>query len=922
MRRVFVRAALLAALSAVVALPTFAQTAQVGVISGQVTDDSGGALPGATVTLTSQERGFSRIATTDAQGRYRFAAVPIGNYTIRAILSGFQEVTLTDNLVETEKTTDVAVAMKVAGVAEQVTVLGETPIVDTTHTTVSTRARKEEFDKLPVGRNYQSLMAFTPGVVGTGNVNAHGALSSNNQFLFDGVNTTDPTTGTFGTNLTFESIQEVVVYTSAVSAEYGRATGAIVNVITKSGTNRYEGSFKYITTNDNWNAQNKTKSETTGASLARTKFNQVNPLYEFTGGGPIRKDHDWFFINYAWSKNTSPQRQTIGPVPEDFQQTTTSPFLNVRATEQITPNHQVWVKYHRVPTNGFVIDYTGAAAERFALTRQDQGGSSFAAQWSGVFSNNWTAEVIAAENDEFIFVFPFEVSPLNRGVPRLSQADGKWYNGGAFDGFVLRPRNQLQAATTYFADLAGRSHSIKAGFDWQNMESGAEFKFPGAQLFVDASFDQVSRQFVPLFRRDYDTGASISTGNSYAIYARDKFEATKRLFVEAGVRFEKQTGDSDVGAATVNTTTFSPRLSASYDLLGSGKSLVQATYGRFFQSILQGFSDSFANVPQRTNYNNFVWNGREYVFQNRIELGASTFRPNTDLDPTFTDEVTFGFQHQIGRYFGSGIRYVYRQWGNLIDDVITFRPDRTPDRRVVNYDKAERNYHGVELSFEKRFSQNWNAAGSYTYSRVRGNHFVDNFSPLGDYLDSQCRTTLDPGLGNNGVVSCAEANEGANRFGRPGFDRPHNIKLAGAYSRPLGRTRLTAGAIANAISKTTYAKNRSVNVLFPGTTTNAGPTTSYLYEPTGSERIPGMDFLMDASIEVTFRPIADAEAGVRGEIFNLWDSQEKIGVANTAWCNSTAVAACQTARDVYGKATARGNFQGPRTYRVTLLFRF
>src|SRR5262249_34130303 len=130
-----------------------------------------------------------------------------------------------------------------------------------TNQTVQTRLRADEFQKLPVGRSYQELIGLAAGVVGTGNVNSHGALVSNNVFLFDGVNTTDPTTGTVGNSLNFEAIQEVVVRTSTVSAEFGRGTGAIVDVITKTGTNQIGGSAKYIFTNDQWNQQNTAVSE-------------------------------------------------------------------------------------------------------------------------------------------------------------------------------------------------------------------------------------------------------------------------------------------------------------------------------------------------------------------------------------------------------------------------------------------------------------------------------------------------------------------------------------------------------------------------------------------------------------------------------------------------------------------------------------
>src|SRR5207342_1582009 len=110
---------------------------------------------------------------------------------------------------------------------------------------------------------YQTLIGQAPGIVGTGNVNSHGALTSNNIFMFDGVNTTDPTTGTFGANLNFEAIQEMVIRTSAVGVEYGRGTGAVVDVITKSGTNRFEGAFKWLLSNDDWNADNTTVDEVT-----------------------------------------------------------------------------------------------------------------------------------------------------------------------------------------------------------------------------------------------------------------------------------------------------------------------------------------------------------------------------------------------------------------------------------------------------------------------------------------------------------------------------------------------------------------------------------------------------------------------------------------------------------------------------------
>ena len=266
--------------------------------------------------------------------------------------------------------------------------------------TQTTRLSRDEFDKLPVGRSYQALIGAAPGVVGTGNVNSAGALTSNNLFIIDAVDTTDPTTGTFGTNLNFEAIQEVSVLTSAVGAEYGRAQGAIVNVITKSGTNRFEGSFKYIFANDEWNAQNTTVNEITGASLERVKFDKVNPTYSFAGGGPIWKNRAFFFGTWELIKNTSPQRQTAGPVPEDFQQVREDNVTRTCAAPsswpKATPCGSSTTSRRRRHRSRRLLGHDVPTGDREALTAQSQTAENWAAQWSGVLEDNWSMEAAAA----------------------------------------------------------------------------------------------------------------------------------------------------------------------------------------------------------------------------------------------------------------------------------------------------------------------------------------------------------------------------------------------------------------------------------------------------------------------------------------------------------------------------------------------
>ena len=913
---------LLLGLLALMPLTGWAQPAQTGTISGTVMDSSNAVLPGVTVTVTSQDRGFMRSTVTDGNGRYLFPAVPIGQYRVIATLQGFNTAEASDNVVETSKNTDLPLTLTVGALTDTVVVTGSTPIVDTTTATATTTVRREEFDKLPVGRNYQSLIGAAPGVVGTGNVNALGALTSNNLFIIDAVDTTDPTTGTFGTNLNFEAIQEVSVYTSAAGVEYSRAQGAIVNVVTKSGTNRFEGSAKYIFLNDEWDAQNTTKSEVTGASLERVKFDQVNPVYSFTGGGPIWRDRAWFFGTYELAQSTSPQRQTVGQIPEDFQQVREDKFSNIRGTVQLAEGHTAWVKYYRSPSDGFVIDYWGAAAEREALTGQSQSASNWAAQWSGVVRNNWSMEAAFADYASLITVDTFEASGRLASAPVFNVAESKYYNGATFSGFVERPRQQFNVASNWFLSPGGRSHNIKVGYDFQKLESSSQFDYPNRQLYFAESYVQATGAMVPQSRRDFDAGPSTSTGKIHAVFARDKFELSDRISLEAGVRYELQTGTSDVGSDTVDTGVFTPRVSGTYDITGDGKTLVTGSYGRYYASIIQGFSDAFASVPQQTNYDNFVWNGSAYVFSNRVQLSGSTFRPNTDLKPYHMDEGTIGFQRQIGQSLGAGVRFITRKWDNLIDDVRTFNPDNTILRQVVNYEPAERKYRGVQFTFEKRFASNWNAQGSYTYSQTRGNHFANNFTTLGDYLDAQCRTTADLTVGNGGIIPCAEVNNGANKYGAPIYDRPHNFKLNAAYVRGFGPINVTVGMLTDFISKRRYQKERTVNVLTPGTLNNNGPTATYYYNELGSDVLDGMENVTDFSTELTWKVMGTHQAAFRAEAFNVLNNEEKIISNNVTWCGNSATAACTTAVNNFGKASARGSFLQPRRYRFSLIYRF
>jgi len=378
----------------------FADGTQLGTISGRVIDQSQAAIPGATVELTNMEKGTSRRTVTDADGKYIVPLLHPGTYKVSITLSGFETFVAQNAVVEVGKNTNINATLKLSTTAETITVLGDVPVVDKTNASDTTTVSTQLAQRLPIGRTYQALALSVPGVVLPGNANAnanfHGALFTDNLYLFDGIDTTDPTTGGFGQNFTYEGIQEVQVTTSGASAEFGRAVGGIINVITKSGSNEFKGSYKEVVNNDQWNAQNKGVSPTSGASFARVKFDSLVRVHAATLGGPIWKDHAWFFGAYEWDKATSPQRQTLDPkTPQNFVSVPRDHFYDLKATWQAAPSKLIVLKANESPTDDIVVDrHNGGinAIPRFAgdlgaMNIQNQGSKSRALQYSGVAAN-------------------------------------------------------------------------------------------------------------------------------------------------------------------------------------------------------------------------------------------------------------------------------------------------------------------------------------------------------------------------------------------------------------------------------------------------------------------------------------------------------------------------------------------------------
>lgn len=879
---------------------------QTGSIGGIIKDEAGGLMPGAGIVAKGVLTGFTRQAVSDTNGTYTIRLMPPGEYRVEISLSGFQTVSSVVTIY-TDRNTDFPATMRLSKVSETVSVSAELPVIDKTNTTQGANIDQTFTQKLAVARSYQSVIQMSPGVTGGANPNVRGALLGNNVFLLDGIDTTDTTTGTFGQNFNYEAMQEIAVNTGGFSAEYGRASGAVVSVVTKSGGNDFHGSAKLLLTNDNWNAQNSGLNEVTGAGTKRTIFDQLQKSYSGTLGGPVAKDHLWFFGAVEYTPTTTPAAQTA--LGQEFQQSQVITLWQGKVTWQVSPSHTIEAAGNGDPFTGIVRnDYWGTTvtAERESLTAQKQGGKTFRGTWTGVFSPSLSGEATFGTSGSRIDVnqwttnstLPFysfnggNVSTTQATAPHYGLDTGYYYNGATFDGFVERPRTQANIALNYYKQIAGFNHNFKFGVDYQYLKSQSAFAYPGDAVYYDETFNYQTRQFTPSYRDLFDpVQVSTSKGTIWGFYFLDKMDLG-RLFLNIGFRVDKQDGTSDIGKTVLDKTVISPRLSAKYDVTGDGTTLAMANYGRFYQSVIQNFADSgFAGVPQQSNYTEEVFDPAtgKYVFDSRVTAGGNNQAINTGLKPSYSEDVTLGIEHRLGRVIGVSLKGTYRTWKDVIDDVRTLTgTTRTVD--YVNLDEAKRRYRGLEFVVDKRFANSWSAYASYTLSRIEGNQFADFASALGDYYANTATTGGVSGFTVNSV----------NKYGIASYDRTHDVKGFGAYTLALGKVTLTPGLTLGWRSGNPYQRQVSRNV--------AGTSYTQFNNPRGTDLFPSQ-FYSNFAFQGDFRLFGDVGAGFKLDVFNLTNTQTKLSGGATDNAN-------------YGKATSSANYALPRSLRFTFLINF
>ncbi|HEY0323243.1 MAG TPA: TonB-dependent receptor [Pyrinomonadaceae bacterium] len=399
--------ALIALCMALFTSGAMAQTSTTGTIEGTVVDANGNAVPGVTVTVTSPNLISPQSATSNNEGTYRILNLPPGRYTVAVAASqGFAEYKQENVEVNLSKSTGVAVTLQAAGATAVVNVTDTSGAnVDVTTNTTGTNVSTEQFSNFPTQRTVQSLYSIAPTATQSGlrdaagrprDPSVGGASGPENNYILDGVSTSDPAYGGGGANLPFEFVQEIEIKTGAFGAEYGKATGGIFNVITKSGGNEFNGDvFAYFTTKGMVRGTKNFSSST----ASNNGFSEVDAGVDI--GGPIMKNKLWFFaaFNPQYRKNFYLGQSTRTP----FENKVSTPFYAGKLTWAVNQNNTLTLSTFGDFTKieGFQINQTGStggSSNGFGINPDsflgttNSGGHNYAVRLNSVITPNFIGE--------------------------------------------------------------------------------------------------------------------------------------------------------------------------------------------------------------------------------------------------------------------------------------------------------------------------------------------------------------------------------------------------------------------------------------------------------------------------------------------------------------------------------------------------
>ncbi|MFI5183476.1 MAG: carboxypeptidase regulatory-like domain-containing protein [Vicinamibacteria bacterium] len=795
-----------------------AQQGAMSSLGGRVVDPQGVAVAGAKVTIVQKATGLSREASTNAGGHFRLTDLAPGEYEVRALASGFAETVFPSVSLAVGRTVELAVALKVGGREENVTVEG-TPLVNTTSAVVDGLITADEIRDLPLnGRNFLELSFLVPGNSPAPNfdptksntvlVSSAGQLGRGANVTIDGADINDDAVGGSVQNISEEAVQEFQIATNRFSAELGRTGSAVTNVITKSGTNATHGSLSVFLRDHAWQALPATYDRTNS---------EVPPFsrqqYAFGLGGPLVKDKLFWFASAEYRDQNGgvlvgSRDLATRTIDKSF---APAPLRDTMATGRLdwipSSADRVTFRYafqHAADTGASTLDRAiGSSSYRQQSTNE---GHSGLASWTHMLSPSSTNSLLLAVSD-----FDNSTVPTTPGIQLTfpSILDGASFR---VPQATHQRRYQLDDTLSF---LVG-NHSLKVGAEVQKISADfglgvfrqgrIEFvqDFPQFDLNGDGRVDDNDLLFAVTLRSnkpDQDLNLDNQDNTHVAGFVQDDWRIHPQFTLNAGLRYEVDTDVKNVsGYDQVNPiakpfyvgdrkrdgNNFGPRVGFNW-ASKDGRMSVHGGYGIYYDrvtleivSLERGLDGRSLVVEVRAG--NVFFLGPQGptpgapTYQNPFTgfilpgAGASGIDiiDNRLQNPT-VQQFNFGAQRQIGKDFVMKADYVH----NLGTHFIIGRPLGTvfnpvvggPDTIVNLESSVNTHYDALLFSAEKRFSKGSQLRVAYTLAKA-----------LNYANDDQIPFSYGPVDPNNLRLE----------YGPTPNDQRHRVSAAGTFTLPAG----------------------------------------------------------------------------------------------------------------------------------------
>ena len=809
MRNKFIFILVAAVFVCVLADSAFAQVStRAGAIFGRVQDDKGAPLPGVNTTLECTSIGAPQSATTGPTGGFRFANIPPGVCSVTFALEGFTEIRQEEVRVSIGGEVQLSITMRPT-LEEEFVVVADTPVVDTRKLGNETTFTSEYLEQVPSGRDPWTMIEQTPGV-DNDRINIAGSESgqqtnffargdgfASNTWRYDGVTAEDNAALGASTYYDFDSFEEVQITSGGADASIGKS-GVVVNIVTKRGGNKWEANVSGYYTGEDLQSdntpdeilENPTTNPVTGLPITRS--NRIDQVYEygFDIGGPIVTDR--LFVWGSYRKNQVDLFTRVGL----FDKTELISWnfkTNVNINQSNELQFSIWTNDKN--KQGRTFDPGNQAEE----TTWNQGSPGTIFDKYPTIQHTWIPNdhtILTSRYGYFAISFGLEPSGGNQ-VPMIYLLDsGRWEETGYFVTPIDRPTHSFNADLNWFKEnWWGGDHEWKFGFEYSHNKLGTFSSYGNGYLIYDIGLQPGGGPLTSGFVKAQYFVDGHTKYDNFSVYATDTIRKD-RLTLNLGVRLDTADGENEAstlpavpnfesilpalsyqgGPGTDRFTYVSPRLGATYDLTGDGKTILRGNYALYYSGYGPGY-DTYSN-PTFTYigassilYTNL--NGDRRLQPNELDFSALSFygglKPggfveeefeatlayDEDLHETPIHEIIVGFERELFKDFSFAANFTHRTYdgtiaavareadGSLVDpeDFIPQTPlqvntsvgnftvpysvlgvPSNGDSLLTNIDEYSQSYNGIDLIGRKRMSNNFMINASVTLQQQKAHY--------------------------------------------------------------------------------------------------------------------------------------------------------------------------------------------------------